>query len=424
MKSKTLKLLHSNNLFLTGGAGVGKSYLTKEIIKEYKQNSKHIVILGSTGISAVNIGGQTIHSFFAFGICNTLEELILQDRKNKKKIKEINEILKATDLIIIDEISMVSSTMMDMIRYRVQNSAFSGSFLFVGDFFQLPPVIKNSPNNHLFSNSIYAFESNSWEFFNPVVIELNEMKRTKDEYFFEILSKVRVGIVDDEVEEYLYNLSKNSEVIDNEPTYLYGRNAEVNATNVKKLSLHKGKEFVLEAKLTLQNKKISSKRVQSWINALPVEEKLVIKEGIPILFTSNKWGKFYNGERGVVKEVFDDAILIEKDNGKLIKVQRQDFSLIEYEHTKDEVKENVLATISQFPIKLAYAITIHKSQGMSIDNLVCNIDNIFTPSQFYVAIGRAINPKNLYIECRRGDIKSYLKNIIRVNEEVRRFYDL
>ena len=424
MKNKILKFLKTKNVFLTGGAGVGKSYLTKEIIKEYKKDSKHVVVLGSTGISAVNIGGQTIHSFFAFGICNSLDELVLQDRKNKKRVKDIKELLKSCDLIIIDEISMVSSSMLDMIRYRVEGSGFEGSFLFVGDFFQLPPIIKNSFNSSLFSNAVYAFESSSWEFFDPVMIELKEPKRVKDEYFFKILSKIRVGVLDSEVEEYLLSLSTNKNVLENDPTFLYGRNKEVSFTNTKKLLSHKGKEVALDSKITIHDKKVSQKKIQSWLNALPVEEKLTLKEGIPILFTSNKWGKFYNGERGVIREIFEDSILIEKSD-KLIKLERQDFSLLEYKQDKNgELKEKALVTIAQFPIKLAYAITIHKSQGMGIDNLVCNIDNIFTPSQFYVAIGRATDPKNLYIEYSRGNLSNYLKNIIRVSDEVRKFYGI
>ncbi len=422
MKNKILKFLKTKNVFLTGGAGVGKSYLTKEIIKEYKQNSKHVVVLGSTGISAVNIGGQTIHSFFAFGICNSLDELVLQDRKNKKRVKDIKELLKSCDLIIIDEISMVSSSMLDMIRYRVEGSGFEGSFLFVGDFFQLPPIVKNSFNSNLFSNAIYAFESSSWKLFDPIMIELDEPKRVKDRHFFKILNKIRVGVLDKEVGDYLLELSKNRDVLQNEPTFLYGRNKEVNLTNTQKLLSHKGKEFILDSKITLHDKKLSQNRIQSWLNALPVEEKLTLKEGIPILFTSNKWGKFYNGERGIIREIYEDSILIEKSD-KLIKVERQDFSLLEYKQDKNgELKERALATISQFPIKLAYAVTIHKSQGMGIDNLVCNIDNIFTPSQFYVAIGRATNPKNLYIEYFRGNFSNYLRNIIRVSDEVREFY--
>ncbi len=420
MKDKVLELLKTRNVFLTGGAGVGKSFLTKEIISFYKKNLKNTVVLGSTGISAISIGGQTIHSFFGFGICNSTDELIMQDKKNRRKIKEIKEILKSCDLIVIDEISMVSAFLLDMIRYRVQSSMFEGSFLFVGDFFQLPPIVKRL--NSLFGQNIYAFESEAWEIFNPVIVELFEMKRTKDRRFFEILSKIRVGKLDNEVLEYLEKLSQNSKVFKNNPTFLYGRNLEANITNIKKLSNHPNKEFSLSADISLHQKRLSDKKIQSWIKALPIDEELKLKVGVPILFTSNKWGKFYNGERGIIKDFDENSLMIEKNN-KEVRVQRQDFDLIEYKTDKNgDIKENSLVTVSQYPVKLAYAITIHKSQGMSIENLVCNIDNIFARSQFYVAIGRAVNPKKLHLEYKRDNLREYLKRIVAVSDSVKEFY--
>lgn len=423
MFDKVINLLKKRNVFLTGGAGVGKSYLTSNIISGYKRDSKSVVVLGSTGISAVSIGGQTVHSFFGFGICSNIEELVVQDKKNRRKIKEIREILQSCDLIVIDEISMISASLLDMIRYRVQNSGFEGSFLFVGDFFQLPPVVKSSPNS-LFGQNIYAFESDSWDYFDPVVIELDEMKRTKDREFFEILSRVRVGELDDEVLSYFEMLSKNIDIYEEDPTFLYGRNLEAYRTNIKKLASHHEKEFVLDAELSIHQKRISQNRIKSWINSLPVEESLKLKVGVPVLFTSNKWGKFYNGERGVIKEIGDDFLGIAK-GGKEIRVQRQEFDLLEYKADGNgEIKENALATISQFPVKLAYAITIHKSQGMSLEKLVCNIDNIFERSQFYVAVGRAVDPKKLLVEYKKADIKEYLKRIITVSPSVKSFYAL
>ncbi len=422
MKDKILKLLKSEHLFLTGGAGVGKSYLTREIIKEYKSSYKEVVVLGSTGISAVGIGGQTVHSFFGFGICNNVNELVIQDRKNRQKIKEIKKILQSCDLIVIDEISMISADLLDMIRYRVENSSFEGSFLFVGDFFQLPPIVKRG--NSLFGGGVYAFESVAWKVFDPVKVELFEMKRTKDEKFFQMLGRIRVGELDGEVMEYLLNLCKNSFVVDDEPTFLYGRNFEANETNVKKLSNHPSKEIAIKAELSIHEKRVSKNRVQSWINSLPIEEELKLKVGVPVLFTSNRWGKFANGERGVLRDIGDDYLMVEK-NGREIRVQKQDFDLIEYKADDNGgVKEISLATMSQYPLKLAYAITIHKSQGMSIENLVCNIDNIFTKSQFYVAIGRAIDPKKLYIQHNRSNIQNHFKNIIKSDERVKEFYGL
>lgn len=423
MKNNILTLLEKNNVFLTGGAGVGKSYFAKEIISYYKNNLLQVVALGSTGISAVGIDGQTIHSFFGFGICNCLEELILFDKKNRKKIKDLKEILKSCDLIVIDEISMISSNLMDMMRYRLESLNFNGKILFVGDFFQLPPIIKIKNNNSLFSNNIYAFESSAWEFFSPKTVELKEMKRTKDKKFFEILNKIRISKIDDKTLDYLVGLSKNIEVKNINSTGLYGRNNEVYKINYQRLYEHNAKEIVLKANLQIHKKRISQNKLQNWINSLPVDEELKLKEGVPVLFTSNKWGKFFNGERGIVKEILNDSLMIEKNN-RLIKVQRQDFDLIEYKNSKNgDIEENVLASMSQFPVRLAYAITIHKSQGMSIDNLLCNIDHIFTPSQFYVAISRATNPKNLYLQYSKGDLREYLMRVIKISDKVKNFYD-
>ena len=152
---KVIKILEQDNLFLTGGAGVGKSYLTKQITRYYHAEKRQVVVLGSTGISAVNVGGQTIHSFFIFGIASNFEELEKSERYNKSRVKELNKILKKLDLLIIDEISMVSANLMDMILFRLRNGGFRGKLMVVGDFYQLSPVQKQS--NHpqaLFDDAI------------------------------------------------------------------------------------------------------------------------------------------------------------------------------------------------------------------------------------------------------------------------------
>jgi len=143
-KRDVLEALKHSNVFLTGGAGVGKSYITNEVIKDYRNRAKQVVSLGSTGVSAVNIGGFTVHSFFVFGIASNFDDLNQSDKRAKKRLMDLKKILKATDLIIIDEISMVSTDLLDMIAYRLNNYGYIGKVLFVGDFFQLPPVVKNN----------------------------------------------------------------------------------------------------------------------------------------------------------------------------------------------------------------------------------------------------------------------------------------
>ncbi len=418
-----LKYLEENNVFLTGGAGVGKSHTTNELIHYHKtQSDKQVIALGSTGVSAVNIGGFTIHSFFAFGISNNFEELDAHDKRNRSRLLELKKILNATTLIIIDEISMVSADMMEMIAYRLSTLAYLGKLLFVGDFFQLPPVQKyGQQSKQLFGDRLYAFESDAWRDFSPIVIELTEMKRTKDMNFTHILHKIRIGECDQEVIEYM-NQRSSQQISDPNPTYLFGRNLEVNQMNKMKLQAVEAEEHILYATLEEHQGKIHEKRLESWKKLLPIEEQLLIKVGVPVLFTINKWGKYANGERGIIHKIEEDYLIIEKED-HYVRVEPHEFDLLEMKSDeKGKIKSITLATLTQFPIKLAYAITIHKSQGMSIDNLICNVDNIFAPSQFYVAISRAINPQNLRIEFNRGKLANYLQRMLRVDPRVIAYY--
>ena len=415
-----LEALKHSNVFLTGGAGVGKSYITNQVIADYRQRGKQVVSLGSTGVSAVNIGGFTVHSFFVFGIANNFEELAAGDKRAKSRLAELKKVLKATDLIIIDEISMVSTDLMEMIAYRLNHYGYLGKVLLVGDFFQLPPVQKQQGKDDIFGEKLYAFESIAWQRFDLMVIELTQMKRTTDAEFTHILSKVRKGECDEEVIHYMTRLW-NTQEMEKDPTYLYGRNLEVEQTNRAKINELDTEETILFANLEMFGA-VHEKKLSGWKSMLPISEQLTLKEGVPVLFTVNKWGKFVNGERGILRKIEEDHLIVEKED-EYVRVERHEFDLVDMLIKEDGTVETVsLATLSQFPLKLAYAVTIHKSQGMSIDNLVCNVDNIFAPSQFYVAISRAVNPKKLKIDFNRGDLTQYLKRVISVDPRVVEYY--
>jgi len=420
-KTDVLETLKYSNVFLTGGAGVGKSYITNEVIFEYKRCQKQVVALGSTGVSAVNIGGFTIHSFFVFGIASNFEELVQHDKRAKKRLSDLKKVLKVTDLIIIDEISMVSADLLDMIAYRLNAYDYLGKLLFVGDFFQLPPVQKQQHNSYdIFGEKLYAFESLAWERFDLTVIELKEMKRTTDAEFTHILSKVRRGICDAEVMHYMQKLW-NNERLKKDPTFLFGRNVEVEQTNRMRLNELDTQEVILFANIEIFGT-LHEQKLASWKKLLPVSEQLTLKEGVPVLFTVNKWGKFVNGERGILRTIEDDYLIVEKED-EYVRVERHDFDLLDIVVKDDGGVETIpIATLSQFPLKLAYAVTIHKSQGMSIDNLICNVDNIFAPSQFYVAISRATDPKHLKIDFNRGDLARYLNRVVHVDKKVVAYY--
>ncbi len=420
--SEVREALRHSNVFLTGGAGVGKSYMTNEIISAYRKDDRQVVALGSTGVSAVNIGGFTVHSFFVFGIAGNFEELKMGDKRAKKRLSDLKKILKATDLIVIDEISMISTDLLDMIAYRLSTLGYLGKLLLVGDFFQLPPIQKQQNKNHLFAERLYAFESSAWEKLELMVIELTEMKRTQDREFTEILHKVRCGTCDEDVVSYLMKIWNQDEVYRDEPTYLYGRNLEVEQTNRAKIDELDSDETILFANIEMFGN-VHEKKLLGWKKMLPISEQLTLKVGVPILFTVNKWGKFVNGERGTLHAIEENHLIVEKEE-VFVKVERHDFDLLDMTIKPDGTIETIsLATLSQFPLKLAYAVTIHKSQGMSIDNLVCNVDNIFAPSQFYVAISRAINPKTLKIDFNRGDLSQYLKKVVSVDRRVVAYYD-
>ncbi len=418
--NKILELLEAQNIFLTGGAGVGKSYLTKQIIDDYESNYRGVVVLGSTGISAVNVGGQTIHSFFSFGISSNFEELTSSDRYNRNRIKELAKILKKTDLLIIDEISMVSSDLMDMILYRLRNAKYSGKLLVVGDFFQLPPIQKKQ-NSSIFGENIYAFQSSAWASFDFLGVELTKIKRTSNEEFMQVLEKIRVGELDEQCFNYLQNL-KESNFDGANATVLYGRNYEADVLNRQKVAEVPREEFDLPALLEIKDAKLNEKRIASWKKSLPIIVDLKLKEGIPVIFTTNKWGSYHNGEKAIVEHIDGDSIVVEKE-GRLTKVDRFEFELSRsMVDDKGSLDSEVLCSLKQFPLRPAYAITIHKSQGMSLNSLVCNVDHIFADSQFYVALSRAIDPKTLKITYSRNDFKNYLERVVSVSESVKTFY--
>lgn len=420
--SKLMNFLQYDNVFLTGGGGVGKSYLCNEVINRYKNSNRQVVVLGSTGISAVHVGGQTLHSFFIFGIANSADEMRRNDKKAKKKINQLNEILSKCELLVIDEISMVSANLMDMIRYRLNNANFIGKIMFVGDFFQLPPVNKQS-NDGLLGNNIYAFESLAWEYFEPKIVMLTKPKRTDDLEFFDILNHIRVGQISEKVISYLQNLREQVEVYSDNPTVLFGTNKEADIMNAKRLYELDNELVVFMAQEQIHEQSLHVKKLENWKKSLMVNEALELKIGASVLFCTNKKGSFFNGERGVVVGMNSDSIDVQKDDFSIVSVLRHEFVFNDILLHDGEIEDIPLASIKQFPLKLAYAITIHKSQGMSIKRLVCNVDRIFEKSQFYVALSRAIDPNRLYLYYSRDDFTNHLRRSIKIDEKVVNFYE-
>lgn len=238
MLDKLEKILQDRNVFLSGGAGVGKSFLTNQLKFSYRKQNKKLVALGSSALSAFNVGGVTLHSFFCLGRMENFEDLKNYDRLQKNKLKKLEKVLSKLDLIIIDEISMVSATIFDMVALRLKNSGFSGKILLVGDFFQLPPVVKEKQNS-LFVNTYYAFASLFWEELRLKNVKLSVPKRTDNAEFYEHLSLLREGYLREQTLDYFEKMlikTWDLETLDDGFTLLCGINKRVNVINEQKLA--------------------------------------------------------------------------------------------------------------------------------------------------------------------------------------------
>ncbi|WP_232088123.1 hypothetical protein [Campylobacter corcagiensis] len=268
-----------------------------------------------------------------------------------------------------------------------------------------------------------------------VNVEFITSKRTQDLEFYEILSSLRVGDINPKVSSYLGKFLSRNLILDSSKTVLFGRNIdadELNKAMLNRLDLPLEK-FI--AGYDIHDENLRSERFIKWVENLNVPANFEFKVGAKVIFTANRYKSafnsvsFYNGEQGIIDSVVKDgyqilAIKIEKNSGELVEITPNSYDLGEFRLKDDEPSYEILASFYQFPLRLAYGITIHKSQGMSIDNLTCNLNNIFAEGQLYVALSRAINPKNLsIIYSRSASFDSYLNKVVKVSNDVKEFYE-
>jgi hypothetical protein len=380
----------NKNIFLTGKAGTGKTTFLHEIRKE---GFKRMVIVAPTGVAAINAGGMTIHSFFQLPFGPQLPGVVTKENRfSKLRAKKIS-LIKSLDLLVIDEISMVRADLLDGIdrvlrQYRDRTKAFGGvQLLMIGDLHQLPPIVKNQEWELLrdYYKTPYFFGSLALQETGIVTIQLKHIYRQSNQDFIALLNKVRNNQMDQTVLESL-NSRYRTELPSEEEDYitLTAMNAPAEKINIVKLSEIKQKTHVFNATIADDFPK----------HAYPTLERLELKMGAQVMFVKNDLSqekRFYNGKIGRVVGIEKETIKVQcKDDSSPIFVSVMDWTNVKYDlnKTTKEVSEKVVGTFTQFPLKLAWAITIHKSQGLTFDRVIIDAANAFAHGQTYVALSR------------------------------------
>ena len=381
-------------IFLTGAAGTGKTTLLERV---KNQLSLKKMVVAPTGIAALNIGGTTINSAFRIGF-ETIPLI------TKSKDPRFGKLLRNLELLIIDEVSMVRAPMLDAISQSLQihrnsEEPFGGiHVLACGDLFQLPPIIKESEERIIYEkyNSIYFFDAHSFKDMKMIsYFELTEsFRQEEDQRFCELLNNIRIGkdldVTIDQINSNCFDPTLESEFF----MTLTSRKKRAEELNEYKLGHIEGEEEIIKSKETGELNE----------NDLPAPRELKIKVGANVMFIKNDpEGRWVNGTLGTISECLDKKkkYIKVKINKKTHKVEREAWNKVRftYDEDSDEVLEEVISSFKQFPIKLGWAVTIHKSQGLTLES--CSVDlgaGAFATGQAYVALSRCKNLGSLHLQ--------------------------
>ena len=380
MQSTALNILKTgNNVFITGSAGTGKTYLLNQFIFYLKSRKILPTIVAPTGIAASHLQGQTIHSFFSLGIRDTIDDYYISSLLEKKYLQTRFSKLK---VLIIDEISMVSPEMftaMDKIlrAFKENDIPFGGvQTILSGDFFQLPPISKIPKDKR------FAWQSQSWKELSLKTCYLQEKFRQDDNVLISILDEIRSGTVSSNTLDILNSRHHKDLDIDFTPTKLYTHNIDVDRINNDELNKINNPPLLFKYK-----SEGTAKNIEKIFKSALVSEEMTLKKDAVVMFIKNNYELgFVNGTTGVVLD-FDKETglpIVKTSYGSLIKLGLEDWTI-------ENDSGNIVAKVSQIPLKLAWAITIHKSQGMTLDSAEIDLSKTFEVGQGYVALSRIKN---------------------------------
>ena len=382
----------NRSIFLTGKAGTGKTTLLQKI---QQTSTKQIIVAAPTGVAAINAGGTTLHSLFQLPFTPFLptEEMKKQLISSIQMRKQRRRVIHEMDLLIIDEVSMVRADLLDAIdtllrhlRYQ-PNTPFGGvQLLLIGDLFQLAPVVKEAEWNLLKPHykGIYFFHSKAFQQLNTLHFELDKIFRQQDKTFIHILNQVRknqittheLQTLNQRYQPNFKNKEKNYHII------LTTHNARAEEINNQHMDELWTRQYTYQAQIQGEFPETN----------YPTEAKLILKKGARVMFVKNdnqQPRQFYNGQIGKITAITQHTITVESENEK-IEVKPMEWENIQYEteETTRTIKETIIGTFKQYPLRPAWAITIHKSQGLTFDKVLIDAEAAFAYGQVYVALSR------------------------------------
>ncbi len=376
-----LKMGH--NAFITGAAGSGKTHLLNEYIKYLKDNDVDIGITASTGIAASHMGGQTIHAWSGIGVRDSLSPYDIEGLEERSYLWKRFERAK---VLIIDEISMLHHFRLDLVEqilrsFKRNNEPFGGlQVVFCGDFFQLPPVSRQGEQE-----AFFAYHSRSWKELSPKICYLNEQHRQNDSSFLEILNSIRGNSVSDKIKGKLLSRHKKIKEDVDGLTKIYTHNADVDMENERELENLSGRIF--EYKMINKGHEFLSETLKKGCLS---PENLRLKKNARVIFTKNNFECGYvNGTQGIVTACDGSGIKVRTLGGKTIEVPLATWVI--------EEDGKIKAEITQYPLRLAWAITVHKSQGMSLDSAEIDLSRAFESGMGYVALSRLRSLDGLFL---------------------------
>jgi hypothetical protein len=389
------------NLFITGKAGTGKTTFLHKIKSE---SLKRMVIVAPTGVAAINAKGVTIHSFFQMPFGPILPNQIANTNQQRKFSKTKIDIIKSLDLVIIDEISMVRADLLDAIdqvmrRYKNRNKVFGGAqILMIGDLQQLAPVVKPNEWSLLQQHyeTVYFFSSKAYQEANVVSIELKHIYRQKNENFIKILNEIRTNTLSDASAKILNKNYNPSFSPSKEEGYITLTTHNNRANLINNSELNK-----LKIRSSFFNAEISGKFNE---NAFPNAEKLELKVGAQVMFIKNDSSpekRYFNGKIGIITTISKESVSVQcGDEVDEIVTEKEMWDNVNYsinDETK-EIKEDIIGSFKQIPLRLAWAITIHKSQGLTFERAIIDAEASFAHGQTYVALSRCTSLEGLVLK--------------------------